>query len=75
MCKLEKSIHGLKQVSRRWNLFFDEKVKDFSFSRSDDESCVYVKDSGNRVTLYFDNILLIGNDIPNLKEVMSWVGK
>ena len=62
VCKLEKSIYGLKQAPRRWNLCFDEKVKEFGFSRSEDESCVYVKASGSIVSfsvLYVDDILLI----------------
>ena len=62
VCNLEKSIFGLKQASRRWNLCFDVKVNEFGFSRSDDESCVYVKASGSIVTfliLYVDDILLI----------------
>ncbi|CAH1438180.1 unnamed protein product [Lactuca virosa] len=50
VCKLEKSIYGLKQASRRWNLCFDEKVKEFGFSRSEDESGVYVKASGSIVS-------------------------
>ena len=78
VCKLEKSIYGLKQAPRRWNLCFDEKVKEFGFSRSEDESCVYVKASGSIVSflvLYVDDILLIGNDIPTLQEVKSWLGK
>ena len=78
VCKLEKSIYGLKQASRRWNLCFDEKVKEFGFSRSEDESCVYVKASGSIVTflvLYVDDILIIGNDIPTLQDVKSWLGK
>jgi len=78
VCKLEKSIYGLKQASRRWNLCFDEKVKEFGFSRSENESCVYVKASGSIVTflvLYVDDILLIGNDIPTLQDVKSWLGK
>ncbi|KAJ9544124.1 hypothetical protein OSB04_023831 [Centaurea solstitialis] len=61
MCKLEKSIYGLKQASQSWNLCFHEKVKAFGFSRSKDESCVYVKASGSIVTflvLYVDDILL-----------------
>ena len=78
VCKLEKSIYGLKQASRRWNLCFDEKVKEFGFVRSEDESCVYVKASGSIVSfliLYVDDILLIGNDVPTLQEVKSWLGK
>ncbi|CAH1448519.1 unnamed protein product [Lactuca virosa] len=78
VCKLEKSIYGLKQASRRWNLCFDEKVKEFGFLRNEDESCVYVKASGSIVSflvLYVDNILLIGNNIPTLQEVKSWLGK
>ena len=62
VCKLEKSIYGLKQASRRWNLCFDEKVKEIGFSRSEDESCVYVKASriiGSFLVLYVDDILLI----------------
>ena len=68
-CKLEKSIYGLKKESRRWNLCFDEKVKEFGFSRSEDESCVYVRASGSIVSflvLYVDDMLLIGNNIRSL---------
>ena len=78
VCKLEKSIYGLKQASRSWNLCFHEKFKEFGFSRSEDEFCVYIKASGSIVTflvLYVDDILLIGNDVPTLNEVKSWLGK
>ncbi|KAI3767088.1 hypothetical protein L2E82_17173 [Cichorium intybus] len=52
--------------------------KEFGFSRSEDESCVYVKASGSIVTflvLYVDDILLMGNDVPTLQDVKSWLGK
>ena len=78
VCKLEKSIYGLKQAPRRWNLCFDEKVKVFGFSRSDDKYCVSVKAGGSIVSflvLYVDDITLIGNDFPTLQEVKSWLGK
>ena len=68
VCTLEKSIYGLKQASRKQNLCFDEKVKQFGFSRTEDKSCVYVKASGIIVSfliLYADDILLIGNVIPS----------
>ena len=78
MSKLDKSIYGLKQASRGWNLCFDEKVKEFGLSRSEYESFVYFKASGSIVSflvLYVDDILLIGNNVPTLQEVKSWLGK
>nr|GEY80514.1 retrovirus-related Pol polyprotein from transposon TNT 1-94 [Tanacetum cinerariifolium] len=43
VCKLQKAMYGLKQAFPSWNLYFYEKVTQFGFSRSKDESCIYVK--------------------------------
>ncbi|KAJ9547414.1 hypothetical protein OSB04_019957 [Centaurea solstitialis] len=78
VCKLLKSIYGLKQASRSWNLHFDERIKEFGFAKSEFEPCVYTKFSGSIVTflvLYVDDILLIGNDVPSLQSVKSWLSK
>ena len=47
VCKLQRSIYGLKQASRSWNLRFDEVVKGFGFIKNGGESCVYKKVSGS----------------------------
>ncbi|KAJ9560493.1 hypothetical protein OSB04_005653 [Centaurea solstitialis] len=78
VCKLLKSIYGLKQASRSWNLHFDERIKEFGFAKSEFEPCVYTKFSGSIVTflvLYVDDILLIGNDVPTLQSVNTWLSK
>ena len=77
VCKLHRSIYGLKQASRSWNLRFDEAVKEFDFIRNEEEPCVYKKTSGSAVAflvLYVDDILLIGNDVPLLKSIKTWLG-
>ncbi|KAK8923669.1 hypothetical protein KSP39_PZI019346 [Platanthera zijinensis] len=77
VCKLNRSIYGLKQASRSWNLRFDEKIKEFGFIKNEDEPYVYKRISGSIVVfliLYVDDILLIGNDIPTLKVVKNNLG-
>ena len=74
ICKLRKSIYGLKQASRSWNIHFDEVVKGFGFIKNEEEVCVYKKESEGSVTfliLYVDDILLIGNDILMLVSVKT----
>jgi len=78
VCKLQRSIYGLKQASRSWNLRFNETVQEYGFIKNEDEPCVYMKVSGSIVSflvLYVDDILLIGNDIPTLQEIKTWLGK
>src|SRR4051812_32176360 len=78
ICKLLKSIYGLKQASRSWNLRFDEAIIGFGFIKNEDEPCVYKKANVSKITflvLYVDDILLIGNDIPTLHETKAWLGK
>jgi hypothetical protein len=74
ICKLQRSIYGLKQASRSWNIRFDEVVKGFRFIKNEEEPCVYKKASGSTLVflvLYVDDILLIGNDIPMLEAVKT----
>ncbi|GJY39806.1 retrotransposon protein, putative, ty1-copia subclass [Tanacetum coccineum] len=78
VCKLQRSIYGLKQASRQWNKRFDEEIKRFGFTQNRDEPCVYRKASGSNVVfliLYVDDILIMGNNIPRLKEVKDYLGK
>ena len=77
-CKLEKSIYGLKQASRQWNLKFHESVTVLGFMQNSSEPCVYVKKNSNKfaiLTLYVDDILLAGNDIEMLSEIKQWLFK
>ncbi|GJT32337.1 retrotransposon protein, putative, ty1-copia subclass [Tanacetum coccineum] len=48
----------------------------FGFTQNRDEPCVYLKASGSNVTfliLYVDDILIMGNNIPMLQDVKSYL--
>ena len=66
VCKLQRSIYGLVQTSRSWNIRFDKLIKGYSFIQTCGEACIYKKVSGSSIAfliLYVHDILLIGNDI------------
>nr|GEY14091.1 retrotransposon protein, putative, Ty1-copia subclass [Tanacetum cinerariifolium] len=78
VCKLKRSIYGLKQASKKWIKRFDDEIKKFGFTKNRDEPCVYLKSSGSNITfliLYVDDILIIGNNIPMLQSVKSYLGR
>ncbi|GKF15936.1 retrotransposon protein, putative, ty1-copia subclass, partial [Tanacetum coccineum] len=78
VCKLQRSIYGLKQASRSWNKRFDKEIKKFGFAQNLDELCVYQKASGSNVIfliLCVGDIIIIGNHIPSLQSVKDYHGR
>ena len=71
VCKLRKSIYGLKQASRQWYLKFDQVVTSFGFKENVSDQCIYLKMSGSNfiiLVLYVDDILLASNCVKILNE-------
>ncbi|GJY33997.1 retrotransposon protein, putative, ty1-copia subclass, partial [Tanacetum coccineum] len=78
VCKLQRSIYGLKQASRSCNKRFDKEIKKFGFAQNLDEPCVHQKASGSNVTfliLYVDDIIIMGSHIPSLQSIKDYLGK
>ena len=76
VCKLQRSIYGLKQASRSWNMHFDKVIKTYGFIKNGEEPCIYKWTNGPVVVflvLYVDEILLIENDIPALQGIKVWL--
>ena len=76
VCRLLKSIYGLKQASRSWNIRFYETIKSFGFHQSIDEACVYKLRREKYVVflvIYVDDTLLMGDNVKLLTEVKNWL--
>ena len=76
VCKLRRSIYGLKQASRSLNIRFDQAIKSFGFEQNHDVPCVYKRHQDKVVmflVLYVDDILLIGNDVRVMSSVKVWL--
>ena len=76
VCKLKRSIYGLKQASRSWNIRFDQAIKSFDFEQNLDEPCVFKRHQDKVVmflVLYVDDILLIGNNVGVMSSIKVWL--
>jgi hypothetical protein len=72
ICKLKKSLYGLKQSPRMWYQKFDTYMLGLGFTRSKEDHCVYFKLIGDHwiyLVLYVDDMLLIGNNKEIIQDV------
>ena len=76
VCKLKRSIYGLKQASRQWYLKFNDTIVSFEFKENTVDRCIYLKVSGSKfifLILYVDDILLATNDLGLLSETKRFL--
>ena len=75
--KLKKTLYGLRQSSREWNLKFNNTMIQLGFISNKLDRCVYTLKSGSSfaiLSLYVDDILLAGNDIEMLNKIKLELG-
>jgi hypothetical protein len=74
VCKLKKSLYGLKQSPRMCYQKFDTYMLGLGFTRRKEDHCVYFKLIGDHLiylVLYVDDMLLIGNNTKNIQDVKT----
>lgn len=76
VCKLLKSLYGLKQASRCWNQKFTHFIKKFDFIQSVDDPCVFIrKNSGTTILLaiYVDDGLISATNEACISPVIEYL--
>jgi len=66
VCKLLKSLYGLKQPPKQWYKKFDKTLTFVGFVVNEADKCVYYRyGRGDRVILclYVDDILIFGSSL------------
>ena len=74
VCRLKKSIYGLKQSPRCWNIAIDNHLKKMNFVQTEGDPCLYVsRDDGETVIIavYVDDILIAAKIDKKIAEVKT----
>ena len=69
---LQKTLYGLKQVSRVWNDLINQKFKELGFKCCLSDYCIYVKES-TIVALYVDDILIISDNKDEINKTKAFL--
>ena len=77
VCKLKKSIYGLKQSSRCWNTTLHSHLQEMGFEQSTSDPCVYMSSGGDAfyIGVYVDDMILAGPTDQRIKQVKQCLSK
>ncbi|KAK6115540.1 hypothetical protein DH2020_007809 [Rehmannia glutinosa] len=74
VCKLTKSLYGLKQASRQWFQKLTSCLITYGFSQSKFDSSLFIKFSSNNILILcvcVDDIILAGNNIQEIEAIKA----
>jgi len=72
VCKLHKSLYGLKQSPRAWNQKLDAFLTNIEFMKNEVDPNVYVAQVGDVkffIVVYVDDLILVFNDQNKLLQI------
>ncbi|CAL8991370.1 unnamed protein product [Prunus brigantina] len=78
VCKLKKSLYGLKQSPRAWFGRFTKSMKFFGYTQSNADHTLFLKRDGKKLTaliVYVDDIVVTGNDTGEQLKLQKYLSQ
>lgn len=76
VCKLNKSLYGLKQASRQWNIALTQKLLSFGFSQSKHDNCLFTRTTAAgfiSLLVYVDDVLIASDNSVLISQVKEFL--
>ena len=76
VCRLQKSLYGLKQSPRSWFGRFTSSMKAFGYRQSHSDHTLFIKHSRGKLTaliIYVDDMIVTGNNDAEMKALQSYL--
>jgi hypothetical protein len=78
VCRLKKSLYGLKQSSRAWFGRFTKSMIAFGYHQSNSNHTLFLKKQQGKITafiIYVDDMVVTGNDPEERKALQNYLSK
>src|SRR6266498_2605339 len=78
VCRLKKSLYGLKQSPRAWFDRFRRAICDMGYTQCNEDHTVFYKHRGSYITLlavYVDDIVITGDDVEEIRCLKERLGE
>jgi hypothetical protein len=78
VCKLNKSLYGLKQSPRAWFGKFSQSMKNYGFKQSQADHTLFLKCDKGKLTaliVYVDDMVVTGNDEEGIRRLRDYLAK
>jgi hypothetical protein len=79
VCRLKKSLYGLRQSPRQWYKKFDSFMVSQNYTRSEYDHCVYFKKLNNGIfiilVLYVDDMILASKSITEINRLKAQMAR
>ena len=77
VCKLKRSLYGLKKLPRYWNSILDNRLREMGFMQTTGDPCIYTASEGEMfvIAVYVDDIMLAAKSEERMKEVKEMLAK